>query len=115
MNRRSFFRFLGAGAATLALSEAIPFGRVWSFPSKIVVPEPGVITLDQQFGIDFAWERYEKCVLMERSEDDIRRLYLEPAARQMARQIDALYSNHPASRAQTSVMRRILGLVPVPA
>jgi hypothetical protein len=38
MNRRSFFRFLGAGAATLALSEAIPFGRVWSFPSKIVVP-----------------------------------------------------------------------------
>jgi hypothetical protein len=39
MNRRSFFRFLGAGAATLALSEAIPFGRVWSFPSKIVVPE----------------------------------------------------------------------------
>jgi hypothetical protein len=39
VNRRSFFRFLGAGAATLALSEAIPFGRVWSFPSKIVVPE----------------------------------------------------------------------------
>jgi hypothetical protein len=41
MNRRSFFRFLGAAAATLALSEAIPFGRVWSFPSKIVVPETG--------------------------------------------------------------------------
>jgi hypothetical protein len=42
VNRRSFFRFLGAGAATLALSEAIPFGRVWSFPSKIVVPEQSV-------------------------------------------------------------------------
>jgi hypothetical protein len=41
LNRRSFFRFLGAGAATLALSEAIPFGRVWSFPSKIVVPKTG--------------------------------------------------------------------------
>lgn len=41
MNRRSFFKFLGGGAATLALSEAIPFGRVWSFPSKIVVPQTG--------------------------------------------------------------------------
>jgi hypothetical protein len=43
MNRRSFFRFLGAGAATLALSEAIPFGRVWSFPSKIVVPQRSLV------------------------------------------------------------------------
>jgi hypothetical protein len=49
MNRRSFFKFLGAGAATLALSEAIPFGRVWSFPSKIVVPQIGnhFLTHDQ--------------------------------------------------------------------
>jgi hypothetical protein len=42
VNRRSFFKLFGAGAATLALSEAIPFVRVWSFPSKIVVPEPTI-------------------------------------------------------------------------
>jgi len=37
MDRRKFFGLLGAGVAGVALSEAIPLGRVWSFPSKIVV------------------------------------------------------------------------------
>lgn len=30
---------LGAGVAGIALEQAIPFSRVWSFPKKIVVPE----------------------------------------------------------------------------
>lgn len=40
MNRRSFLRSLGAAVAGISLGEAIPFNRVWSFPSKIVVPVP---------------------------------------------------------------------------
>jgi hypothetical protein len=38
VDRRNFFRLLGAGAAGLALQQAIPFGRVWSFPSQLVLP-----------------------------------------------------------------------------
>jgi hypothetical protein len=66
MNRRSFFKFLGAGAATLALSEAIPFGRVWSFPSKIVVPEnpfltfTDLATLEAQYLAPAAWKLAEQ-------------------------------------------------------
>lgn len=39
MDRRGFLRGLCAGVAGIALQEAVPLGRVWSFPSKIVVPE----------------------------------------------------------------------------
>jgi hypothetical protein len=39
MDRRNFFRLLAGAAGAIALEEAIPFGRVWSFPSKIVVPK----------------------------------------------------------------------------
>jgi hypothetical protein len=38
MNRRNFFSLLAAGVAGIALEQAIPFGRVWSFPKKIVLP-----------------------------------------------------------------------------
>jgi hypothetical protein len=31
-------QFLGAGVAGIALEQAIPLGRVWSFPKEIVVP-----------------------------------------------------------------------------
>lgn len=44
MNRRSFLRSLGAAVAGIALGEAIPFNRVWSFPSKIMVPTAPVST-----------------------------------------------------------------------
>lgn len=38
MNRRSFLGGLAALVGGLAVEKAIPLGRVWSFPSKIVVP-----------------------------------------------------------------------------
>jgi len=38
MNRRSFLTGLAALVGGIALEEAIPFNRVWSFPSKIVYP-----------------------------------------------------------------------------
>jgi hypothetical protein len=42
MNRRNFLGLFSAGVAGLALEQAIPLGRVWSFPSKIVIPRPGL-------------------------------------------------------------------------
>jgi hypothetical protein len=38
MNRRNFLSLFGAGVAGIALEQAIPFARVWSFPTEIVVP-----------------------------------------------------------------------------
>jgi hypothetical protein len=38
MDRRGFLKLFGMATAGLALKEAIPFGRVWSFPSAIVIP-----------------------------------------------------------------------------
>lgn len=40
MDRRGFFKLFGAGVAGIALEQAIPLGRVWSFPSRIVVALP---------------------------------------------------------------------------
>lgn len=38
MDRRGFLRSIGLGIGGIALEQAIPLGRVWSFPKKIVVP-----------------------------------------------------------------------------
>lgn len=38
MDRRRFLQLLTSGAAAAAVAPVIPFGRVWSFPTKIVLP-----------------------------------------------------------------------------
>ncbi len=38
MDRRGFFKLFGIGVAGVALEQAIPLGRVWSFPKDIVIP-----------------------------------------------------------------------------
>ena len=43
MNRRGFFKALGAVVGGIALEQAIPFNRVWSFPKNIVIAQPKVI------------------------------------------------------------------------
>jgi hypothetical protein len=40
MNRRSFLKFAGGAVAGIALDQAIPNGRVWSFPSEVKVWTP---------------------------------------------------------------------------
>jgi len=47
------------------------------------------VNLDQIFGIDFEWDSYERLAKMERSEEELRENYLEPAARQLAQETDS--------------------------
>jgi hypothetical protein len=37
LDRRGFIGLLGVGLGGIALEQAIPFNRVWSFPKKIVI------------------------------------------------------------------------------
>lgn len=62
MNRRNFLGLFAAGVAGIALEQAIPLGRVWSFPKEIVIPELSLT--------------------------DLRGEFLEPATRQLANEID---------------------------
>ena len=50
MNRRGFLAFLPALVGGVAVSQAIPFNRVWSFPSKIVLSKP-----KYEVGVDYAF------------------------------------------------------------
>jgi hypothetical protein len=47
------------------------------------------VSLDQPFGVDFEWDDYEAAVKAERSEAEIREQYLQPAAAQIAQEIDS--------------------------
>jgi hypothetical protein len=68
------------------------------------------ITLDQPFGIDFQWDDYEAAVKAERSEEEIKTEYLEPAGVQLSQEIDsraALFAKN-----NTSQITGILGTDP---
>lgn len=59
------------------------------------------VSLDQPFGIDFQWDDYEAAVKAERSEEEIREQYLEPAGIQLANEIDsraALFAKNNVSQ-----------------
>lgn len=47
------------------------------------------VNLDQVFGIDFEFDDYERAVKLERSESELRENYLEPAAAQLAQEVDS--------------------------
>ena len=47
------------------------------------------VSLDEPFGIDFQWDDYEAAVKAERSEEEIKEQYLEPAGVQIAQEIDS--------------------------
>ena len=49
MNRRGFLGLLGAAIAGIAVDQAIPLGRVWSFPKEIAVPKFTVPAAGNQF------------------------------------------------------------------
>ncbi len=59
------------------------------------------ISLDEPFGIDFAWDDYEAAVKAERSEEEIREQYLAPAGVQLANEWDsraALFAKNNTSQ-----------------
>lgn len=59
------------------------------------------ISLDQPFGIDFQWDDYEAAVKAERSEEEIKEQYLEPAGVQLSQEIDsraALFAKNNVSQ-----------------
>lgn len=43
MDRRGFLKSLGMMIGGIALGEAIPLNRVWSFPKQIVIAKPETI------------------------------------------------------------------------
>lgn len=47
------------------------------------------VSLDQPFGIDFQWDDYEAAVKAERSEEEIKSEYLQPAGEQIANELDS--------------------------
>ena len=49
MNRRNFLSLFSAGVAGIALEQAIPLGRVWSFPKEIVIPPERAMHVDDFF------------------------------------------------------------------
>lgn len=51
MNRRGLLKLFGGVVAGVALEQAIPFGRVWSFPKQIALANVGV---DYGFGDSFS-------------------------------------------------------------
>ncbi len=46
LTRRGFLGLFGAAAGGILLEQAIPFGRVWSFPTNIVIARPTLTYAD---------------------------------------------------------------------
>jgi hypothetical protein len=51
------------------------------------------ISANQIFGVDFEWDSFEQALNMERSKEEIRKQYLEPAVAQMAQEWDSRAAN----------------------
>lgn len=51
------------------------------------------VTLDQWIQVPFEWDDYEAAVKLERSKEEIREQYLEPAAAQIAQEFDSRAAN----------------------
>lgn len=59
------------------------------------------ISLDQPFGVDFQWDDYEAAVKAERTEEELKEQYLEPAGVQLANEWDsraALFAKNNTSQ-----------------
>jgi P22 coat protein - gene protein 5 len=51
------------------------------------------ITIDQIIGVDFEWDSFEAALKMERGEARLRKEYIEPAAAQIAQELDSRAAN----------------------
>lgn len=60
-----------------------------NYSAQALGPQTTTITLNQVFGIDFEWDDYEAAIKMERSQAEVRRMYLEPAANKMKQELES--------------------------
>lgn len=94
-----------------------PIGSVTQvkIPQKFIIrdglgytPQPinrltTTINVNQIMGLDFEWDSFEKALNMERSQEEIREQYLEPAAEQIAQEIDTRAALFAYQNANNSV------------
>jgi hypothetical protein len=72
-----------------------------AYTPQAIVRQSTTISLDQIFGIDFEWDDYEAAVKMERSKEELRKNYLDPAASKLAQELESrgalfAYQNTPS-------------------
>src|SRR3990167_6346639 len=71
-----------------------------SYSAQNLPIQSTTISLNEIFGVDFEWDDYEKLVRMERSQQEIQRNYLEPAAQKLYQEMESrcalfAYQNTP--------------------
>ena len=64
-----------------------------SFNAQNLNRRTTTVSCDQIFGVHFQWDAYEKAVSLERGEAILSREYIEPAAAQMAQEIESRCAN----------------------
>lgn len=84
------FRKEFAVGETVTLKKPVRFAirDGMAYTPQSIARQSTTITLDQVFGIDFEWDDYEKAVKMERSEAELRKNYLAPAAAKLVNELD---------------------------
>src|SRR3990167_1660263 len=60
-----------------------------SFNAQNLKRRTTTVTCDQIFGVHFQWDAYEKAISLERGEAILSKEYIEPAAAQMAQEIES--------------------------
>lgn len=60
-----------------------------SYSPQAINRRETTVTVDQIFGVDFEWDSAEAALKLERGQEKIRKEYIEPAAAQMAQEIDS--------------------------
>lgn len=91
MNRRGFLKLMGGVVGGIALEQAIPLGRVWSFPKRIVVGPSQIIPIGATFPVK--WTRLSDIPLLFRiplSDDDLKGLTREGQYKALATVRDAM-------------------------
>src|SRR5437879_10861876 len=64
MDRRGFLQLLSAGVASIALEQAIPLGRVWSFPKEIVLANQIALPPNASGRFIEGWDQIENCKVL---------------------------------------------------
>jgi hypothetical protein len=77
VNRRNFLRGLGAVVGGIAIRDAIPLGRVWSFPKEIRI-------VRRELDLDIPMSHADLMLTI----DDFSERYILPAMKRLAQQID---------------------------